>query len=230
MSWKEWKYTSENEGVYQTVTGSLTYAAMSTRPDTTAALGSANQWRILEGYNVHLTLSEGNFDHGISLSGNIVTKVVLSGFHGSSLGWQRDNVDKPKWLCVSTMWRANQLNQQHAGHCCIIHHRSSSIGSSRELTLSLSVPHFLRLWQKWVCQSVQRHTGLTVVQTVRTQDTSVWPRKCLTDISAPDSLSTYIEDPLHIMQRPTHEYQRVCKPLELNLKLLNNFKFNSSGL
>ena len=35
---------------------------------------------------------------------------------------------------------------------------------------------------------------------------------------------------LHIMQRPIREYQRVCKPLELNLKLLNNFKFNSSGL
>ena len=28
-------------------------------------------------------------------------------------------------------------------------------------TLTLSVPHFLWLLQKWVYQSVQRHTGLT---------------------------------------------------------------------
>ena len=27
--------------------------------------------------------------------------------------------------------------------------------------LTLSVPHFLWLWQKWVHQSVQRHTSLT---------------------------------------------------------------------
>ena len=110
MSWKEWKYTSENEGVYQTVNGSLTYAAMSTRPDTTAALGSANQWRILaqdlipqqhwdqrisEAYwkvaTRALRYLKGTLDHGISLNGNTDTKVVPSGFRGRSLGWQRDN-------------------------------------------------------------------------------------------------------------------------------------------
>ena len=35
---------------------------------------------------------------------------------------------------------------------------------------------------------------------------------------------------LQIMQRPIGEYQRGYKPLELNLKLLNNFKYNSTGL
>ena len=51
--------------------------------------------------------------------------------------------------------------------------------------------------------------GINGVQTLRTQDTSAWP-----DISALES--EYLHQrpaALHIMQRPTHEYQRVTSNL-----------------
>ena len=63
--------------------------------------------------------------------------------------------------------------------------------------------------------SVPRHFGPTEV---RTQDTSAWPKcpdtsalvpKCLTDTSALDSLSTYIEDQSHCI---------LCKGLPVNCR------------
>jgi len=71
---------------YQALIGSLTYAAMSTRPDIAGALGSVNQfasspsethWQAAKRILRYL---KGTLDHGICFNGNTDTKVVLSGF------------------------------------------------------------------------------------------------------------------------------------------------------
>jgi len=86
------QHLEKNEGTpvkakeYQALIGSLTYAAMSTRPDIAGALGSVNQfasspsethWKAAKRILRYL---KGTLDHGICFNGNTDTKVVLSGF------------------------------------------------------------------------------------------------------------------------------------------------------
>ena len=73
---------------------------------------------------------------------------------------QQGDVDKGAWSAWCKLWRASASRWRLlVGRPTCLRYWCTFWWL--RLSLTLSVPHFFWLWQKWIYQSIQGHTGLT---------------------------------------------------------------------